>query len=83
MCDKTFSAACVILYKYPLTILSESKMIDPIEPLGVPAPATDPEINPIRVPEDPPMPAEQPDIIPNEEPVINPPQEVPDPGEGQ
>jgi len=58
-------------------------MIDPIEPPAVPTPTTDPEINPIRVPEDPPMPAEQPDIIPNEDPFINPPQEIPLPGEGQ
>jgi len=58
-------------------------MTDPIEPPGVPAPATDPEINPMKVPEDPPMPVEHPDIIPNENPLINPPQEMPIPGEDQ
>lgn len=56
--------------------------IIPDEPIGVPFPLRDPEIDPEEFPEDPVLPEEEPYIIPQEEPFEPPPYEVPPPGEG-
>jgi hypothetical protein len=58
------------------------KQIIPDEPIGVPFPLRDPEIDPDKIPEDPVLPEEEPDIIPQEEPLEPAPYEVPAPGEG-
>jgi hypothetical protein len=59
-----------------------AKKIQPDEPIGVPLPLRDPEVDPDLVPENPELPEEQPDIIPQEEPFEPPPYEIPPPGEG-
>ena len=56
--------------------------IIPDEPIGVPFPLRDPEVDPDLIPENPDLPEEEPDIIPQEEPFEPPPFEVPAPGEG-
>lgn len=59
-----------------------AKKIIPEEPVVVPAPLHDPEIDPEELPEYPAIPEEGPDVIPEENPFVNPPYEMPPPGEG-
>ena len=59
-----------------------AKKITPEEPIVVPAPLRDPEIDPEEIPENPIIPGEGPDVIPDENPFVVPPYEVPPPGEG-
>ena len=58
------------------------KKKQPTEPIEIPAPERNPEINPEDIPESPVLPEEEPDIIPDEAPFITPPYEVPPPAEG-
>ena len=58
------------------------KKTQPKEPIEIPTPERNPEINPEDIPESPVLPEEEPDIIPDEDPFITPPYEVPQPGEG-
>lgn len=60
-----------------------AKKLTPEEPVVVPAPLRDPEIDPEEVPGEPVIiPGEGPDVIPDENPFVEPPYEVPPPGEG-
>ncbi len=58
------------------------KKTQPKEPIEIPVPERNPEINPEDIPESPVLPEEDPDIIPDEASFITPPYEVPPPAEG-
>jgi len=53
----------------------------PPSPLEMPKPEENPEIIPIIHPEEPIIPKEDPAIIPDENPIKNPPHEIPPPAE--
>lgn len=58
------------------------KNTQPKEPIEIPAPERNPEINREDIPESPVLPEEEPEIIPEEAPLIIPPYEIPPPAEG-